>query len=139
MREIKFRAWLQEERRMMVEIMEISFAFEGNGEFRPDQVSGLVGEGQEKYITYGAHYSSDIILLQFTGLQDKNGKDTYEGDIVRYDSQHKKGWVTQVIFDESGSWYPFNDPYHTEDEQGDWFTSEFEIIGNLHENPELLK
>lgn len=79
---------------------------------------------------------SDIILEQSTGLKDKNGKEIFEGDIVEY---HHLGIVKAVVVYKNGSWYLDNiaqenqlDLLWTECELG-------EVIGNIHENPELLE
>lgn len=77
-----------------------------------------------------------IILEQFTGLRDKNGKDIYEGDIYICDNSEP-----QIIsFEESydGDGRPFNGfmvygVYSRSDENID-----IEVIGNIHENPELI-
>jgi len=72
---------------------------------------------------------------QFTGLQDKNGKDIYEGDLGKYlrtgavfqVQWHRSAWDWVRI---SGAYsYPIFHNTH----------AEFEVIGNIYENPELLK
>ena len=75
---------------------------------------------------------------QFTGLLDKNGKEIYEGDIVK--TMH--GYIGEIKFD-SPSW---GIDYHEEKETGAFgvsiyikrFYEESEIIGNIFENHELL-
>lgn len=94
---------------------------------------------------------------QFTGLQDKNGKDIYEGDIVAwkelgYDSMSPDyDGKVEVIYDKCG-FSPFtriekNEAFHDSHEPGDLLIDcrgkivgyyEFEVIGNIHENPDLL-
>lgn len=79
---------------------------------------------------------------QFTGLQDKNGKDIYEGDIVRCSifereqfDEHYSGIAVEVKWmDKSGGFYPFVIA-------SGWRSSveDVELLGNIYENPELLK
>jgi len=80
-----------------------------------------------------------FVAMQFTGLTDKNGKEIYEGDVLKinlYDDE----WVTKVR--------DYNGTLVIDVEGCDWNTTalsflddeaETEVIGNIYENPELLK
>lgn len=71
---------------------------------------------------------------QFTGLHDKHGKEIYEGDIVRFDN-HLQG-VSKVLYD-SGQYTVESKNYSTALTYRIAFHTI--IIGNIHDNPELLK
>ena len=75
---------------------------------------------------------SECVLMQSTGLKDKNGVEFFEGDIGWDDHQEVHG---QVIF-ENGAF-----KYEWENISEDLFeaTDDIEIVGNIHENPELLE
>ena len=69
---------------------------------------------------------------QFTGLTDKNGKKIFEGDIVRVD---KDGDIFEIMYCERGYFCANNDAWwEFIDELG-----KIEVIGNIHDNPELLE
>jgi uncharacterized phage protein (TIGR01671 family) len=71
---------------------------------------------------------------QFTGLHDKNGKEIYEGDIVKFDN-HLQG-VSKVLYD-SGQYTVESKNYSTALTYR--IAIHAVIIGNIHDTPELLK
>jgi hypothetical protein len=76
----------------------------------------------------------ECTLMQYTGLLDKNGKEIYEGDIVLWGGIHNR-----VV-----KWEPYGYSPWACDGEGDhdchagWHV-ESEIIGNIYDNPELIK
>ena len=117
MREIKFREWIPEEHRFI-------YSEPGNlGRFF------FVVEQLKKA-------GSKVKVQQFTGLKDRNGKEIYEGDIVRDVSE--SDLVFPVAFDVE--WAGYRMPKEFNEEYAFPLTEvELEVIGNIYENPELLK
>ena len=134
MREIKFRAW-DKNQKVMRTICNIHFNMDDKAQFLYDD------ENKEGYWCHSCE------LMQYTGLKDKNGKEIYEGDIVKYyDSttmwlEANIKWLGACFGVETTEnpipLYEFLDQYIYEKTPARIL--EIEIIGNIHSNPELLK
>jgi len=82
-------------------------------------------------------FTTDCVVMQFTGLTDKNGKEVYEGDIIQW--PHLKGHDIPVIVYFNDSEFVFvGKPINPQSETESWLDNKCEVIGNIYENPELL-
>ncbi|MBU7450677.1 YopX family protein [Leuconostoc citreum] len=129
MREIKFRAW-DKFTGTMVNVATLDFGAIG-AECAVDD-SGINGD-----------LTSEWILEQYTGLKDVNGVEIYEGDVVKlYAEVHDtfgfeitKKETGKIVF-YAGSFFISNG---ISDEPIYAYENDFEVIGNIHEQPELLE
>lgn len=177
MREIKFRAWDKKKKKIVSH----------------DRLFRLDCSNEYPFLPLLLNWYSDsikpfdVVIMQYTGLKDKNGKEIYEGDILKTtERQFKSEWPaydaelekeTEILFVaefiEGG--YGFKNHFNKENLEGyarhttiygnqyRWYFSDgktrafahfnhhdfarrdfveynnFEVIGNIYENPELLK
>lgn len=123
----KFRAWLKEEYKM-TDVREITFF---NDEVQ--MISDVEG-----FYAY-----DEFELMQSTGNKDKNGKEIFEGDIVRYTDGDKECLCpVRYIKDYSCFGIEWGSGFLVTFEYLDSFYTKLgylEVIGNIYENPELLK
>lgn len=115
-RTIKFRAWDKEDKTITY------FDFFDYTGFLYDLYSAEQWNEKDKYI-----------FQQFTGLIDKNGKEVYEGDIIKYNEYSNYGIrkMTEVVKFLDGGFQPFC--------ECDFYVKNYKIIGNIYGNPEFLK
>ena len=132
-REIKFRVW-DKKRKKMFPISEMFFHAEpidlGIIDYDWDTVTIW---SDNKEIGEEVKRKNEIVLMQFTGLKDKNNKEVYEGDMVKDYSGETQEVIWDIHWNGMGGW---NLTGHSG--VYEWIGEE-EIIGNIYENPELLK
>lgn len=112
MREIKFRAWDEEKKEFCAKV-------------------------ECKYmdvLNIGQRLPKHIILLQYTGLKDKNGKEIYEGDIIRFtipeDIKPEEREIRKVVWSDYINGWQLRS---FDDKREGFLDDEIEIIGNLYE------
>lgn len=126
MRPIKFRAYLKNEKKI-IDVKSIDWDENGN----------LISINYPKGKDYFGYENDDIILMQYTGVRDKNGEEIYEGDIVEWSSaKFEIKWlfssfcicnrkignlVLEIGVNQCG------------------IQNRLIVIGNIYENPELLE
>lgn len=135
MRPIKFRAWFEKNKEMVLpDSLQISHR---DGEYRTRVSARITLAGNASW----SHYFDEPLLLQFTGLHDKNGKEIYEGDICKfgYYDENLEDLVSiaeVVITTPLGCRLRYKKTLYAPIDYG---VKDFEVIGNIYENPELLK
>ena len=119
----KFRAWDEDSQKMNGNV-EIYIAKDKTIEVRPKD--------------------DKTIVMQSTGLFDKNGNEIFEGDIVKFSDCDDDVYVTPVVWDKNYACFgvSFSGKYPVSfDYLEEFYTKlkDVEVIGNIYENPELLE
>ena len=126
---IKFRAWDKVQKVMMV---PRDMQTDSDGNIFYVEARSLDGEYDEGDL--------DVFELeQFTGLKDVNGKEIYEGDIVKSNYKYAQPNISQIIMEDGNSYITGEDLATGNEMLVSDHIGEIEVIGNVHENPELLK
>lgn len=137
MRDIKFRMWSKEYKTMYINEMLIS-ASQGMIKAANYAMEHFDYE-MNKVLPLGLYLpltDEDAEFMQYTGLKDKNNKEIYEGDILKginYDINRPKEFIGTVEYNwnrfiVNAKGFPLYD-----------INTTLEVIGNIYENPELLK
>ena len=110
MREIKFRVFFKGSLRPVI-------SFNGS--------HVVIATSEYRDMRWGEVPLNECELMQYIGLKDKNGNEIYEGDVIEWPDNHR----------EKVQWYEHFAGFCP----SVWNTKVIEILGNIHENPELLK
>ena len=131
-REIKFRAW-DNKRKVWLDTVEV---------FHDGSWMGSSGDSM---CTISGYSEPECVLMQYTGLKDKNGKEIYEGDIV-LEVHRGESYVGRVIWENGGATgWGLSIPHGPRQVSFFWLNSvaaknkKYKVIGNIYENPELIK
>lgn len=134
-REIKFRAWTRQN--PPIAWSPKAVAITGTGE----QIVPIGGTFTGIWHATGDPGVGDLIIEQFTGLLDRNGKEIYVGDIVQI-----AGERASIVFDKELASYMGRFPVEAHGqiiEANDYIHAfcphDIKVIGNIHENPGLLE
>ena len=113
MKELKFRAW--------------------DGKKMIDDVIPASGTSIIELFEYEHQVTEVEVVEQYTGLKDKNGQEIYEGDIVSVRNKNRKNEydIGVVEFGKAAFRCPFL--------LGKYHSGQVEVVGNVHENPDLLE
>ena len=148
MREVKFRVWYPNKKRFSDKLYNI---IDYLMDIKNGKLVSNVYELANEDTTDIKYFNDDsYVLMQYTGLKDKNGVEIYEGDIVVVKNYNHHGEnpkkVMFVYYDNSTAQYCTKvekTSFKLEDlimeNQPLCFANSFEVIGNIYENPELLK
>lgn len=134
MREIKFRAWDKQENKWITD--HIGLNIEDGKILIYDRRAG--GEHDQVYHYPDAPFFAKgcfdgIVLMQYTGLKDKNDKESYHKDIILYDGDL---WIMEWNYN-SACFELMS--FDGNEVTGMDYSMQFEVIGNIYENPEFLR
>jgi uncharacterized phage protein (TIGR01671 family) len=128
MREIKFRAWDRDREVMIGADYSLNWGSEEEEYWGDEHKIDLTGIEE-------INRDERFVVMQYTGLRDKNGKEIYEGDIVHVSEKSWDGEDIEVKWTEGVGFECAEDcPLANID-----VYENYVVVGNIYENPELLK
>jgi len=144
MREIKFRIWIKDESKMIYlddKENDVEINFLNNITSNHETYWEVVTKVSDLRFAHMPQYfdsrDSENVLMQYTGLKDKNGIPIYEGDLINLGNTGRKHiGVASIV------WYGAGFSINQNKYMG-WLGKDIanncEIVGNIYENPELLE
>lgn len=143
MRERIFRAKVKDKE----ELLGKGFPIDENGNLKSEWVFGVpIPRYPDLFLAWNEacneYEEVNIIpetITEYTGLKDKNGTKIFEGDILsaHLDNAYPEDETLLEVIWHNNGWYGKNEPFFEDFNNG--FEKHFEVIGNIHDNPELLK
>lgn len=139
MREIKFRAWDKKNKKWL-----LGYEYESLGGFSLFGETVLMGEWaatlNEFLFNRNDHKFKDLAVMQYTGLKDKQGKEIYEGDVVRcrlyWNGENKEeNFIVEYgkyPYKKTAGFFPFYGTLNA------YEVTPMRVISNIYENPKLL-
>lgn len=146
MREMKFRAWDKKRKKMIYYAPEVDPKNCGDLVYCDMETLAIGLNGQLYLLDECGHWKDpkaigeDYVIMQYTGLKDKNGKEIYEGDICKVgETVRGENILAMIYWDEkkAGFGFELNMVIMLSSDEID--PSKWEVIGNKHENPNLLE
>lgn len=130
MRELKFRAWNRQDNEY---ITGNRIRVDGDGLLYIDRITVKTA------FVHHTRKNPWFIVEQYTGLKDKNGTEIYEGDIIRAPE-----YIGRIFYDEEYAYFKLKTSrsdhcFIALMQQLEIEMDDLEVVGNIHENPELLE
>ena len=146
MRETKYRAWEKATKRMLqVELL----AFDGNGELSSVYTKGPDFSNDPIVLDGDVPDLENIVLEQYTGIKDIDGSPIFEGDIIKVTADDGSSYMAPIVWYGDEGYPAFDLDLHYIPKEWVYLANRLSsivdtgehavVVGNIHENPELLE
>lgn len=148
---IKYRAWITKGKES--EMVELPFAKLGYYDFEGSYAMAFAVDGYEDFSAHEkyTHIKFSSVIMQYTGLKDKNGKEIFEGDVLAWDNDKidfPSGDGERMKVEWHGELSRFGLSFYS-NHGGEGYTGTVQniheyvkrgayVIGNIYENPDLI-